>query len=191
MSEVVTRAKETPSLTTMPQFPKPVIEPGEPICFAYDVKAQAGEGQSKSGVIISPRPDYSSWEIRCDEGTAMGGEDAAPSPLGYLIIGVAFCMLTHLQRYLEKVPMQVDQIKVEIRAEYAMLPPEPEKGIEGDGRCDAYTCHVLIDSPEPSSKIEHLVSVCRDACMAMATVATAVPTSTKVFINGNADGIAV
>jgi len=54
----------------------------EPIHFAYEVVAEPGPGQSKRGVIISPRPDYSSWEVLCDEGTGMGGDDAAPSPLG-------------------------------------------------------------------------------------------------------------
>ncbi len=191
MSDIVKRASETPQVTTMSPFPKPVIRPGEPIRFAYEVVAEPGPGQSKRGVIISPRPDYSSWEVHCDEGTGMGGDDAAPSPLGYLIMGVAFCLLTHIQGYLHKVPMKIDKIRVELRAQYATLPPEPDQGQQGQGMCDAYTAHVLIDSPEPAEKLEQLIAVCRDACMAIATVASAVPTTTRVFLNGTENGVEV
>lgn len=191
MSEIVKRATLKPELQSFPSFPKPVIKPGEAIHFAYDVIAEPGPGQSKRGVILSPRSDYSSWEISCDEGTAMGGEDAAPSPLGYVIMGVAFCLLTHIQGYLHKRPMAIDKIQVEIRAEYGTLPPEPDQGQQGEGVCDAYTAHVIIDSPEPNEKLEHLVGVCRDACMAIATVASAVPTTTRVFLNGTENGVVV
>ena len=191
MSQVVTRASAKPRLQTFPPPPKPVIKPGEPIRFAYDVVAEPGAGQSKRGVILLPRSDYSSWEVTCDEGKAMGGDDAAPSPLGYLIIGVAFCLLTHIQSYLHKKPMQIDKIRVEIRAEYGTLPPEPDQGQQGQGMCDAYTAHVIIESPEPEAKLKYLISVCRDACMAIATVASAVPTTTRVFLNGAENGVTV
>ncbi len=190
MTEIVTRTPHR-ALVSMPAPERPRIRPGEPICFAYDVMAEPGPGQSKRGVILSPRPDYSSWEVLCDEGTGMGGDDAAPSPLGYLIMGVAFCLLTHIQGYLHKAPMKIDRIRVEIRSEYATLPADPQAGMQGQGRCDAYTCHVLIDSEEPESALQDLVAVCRDACMAIATVANAIPTTTRVLINGAQDGVAV
>lgn len=191
MTDIVSKADKKPALSTMTPFPKPIIKAGEPIHFAYEVVAEPGPGQSKRGVIISPRPDYSSWEVLCDEGTGMGGDDAAPSPLGYLIIGVAFCLLTHIQGYLHKSPLKIDKIKVEMRAQYGTLPPEPEQGLQGQGMCDAYTAHVLVDSPEPQEKLEKLIAVCRDACMAIATVASAVPTTTRVFVNGEENGVAV
>ena len=184
MSQIVARSALKPELSTMSPFPKPVIKPGEMINFAYEVVAEPGPGQSKRGVIISPRSDYSSWEVTCDEGTGMGGDDAAPSPLGYVIIGVAFCLLTHIQGYLHKAPMKIGRIKVEMRAEYGTLPPEPDQGNQGAGTCHAYTAHVLIDSPEPEEKLQKLVAICRDACMAMATVSKAIPTATRVVING-------
>ena len=187
---IVTRSTDGAKPASLPPFQRPRIRPAEPIRFAYEVMAEPGPGQSKRGVILSPRPDYSSWEVLCDEGTGMGGADSAPSPLGYLIIGVAFCLLTHLQGYLAKAPMRIDRIKVEIRAEYATLPPDPEHGQQGAGFCDAYTAHVLIDSPEPRERLEQLVAVCRDACLAIATISRAVPTQTRVFVNGD-DGVPV
>jgi len=188
---IVTRTENPPELQSFEPYARSKIKPGEPVCFPYHVIAEPGEGQRKRGVILSPRPDYSSWEVICDEGTGMGGDDEAPSPLGYLIMGVAFCLLTHIKGYLHKAPMQIGSIKVEIRAEYATLQPDPQNGGQGVGRCDAYSCHVLIDSDEPDEKIQGLVGVCRDACMAIATIANAVPTTTKVFVNGATDGIAV
>lgn len=191
MDEIISRTDTPPNLTSLPPYVRPKVKPGEPFSFAYHVVAEPGEGQSKRGVIISPRDDYSSWEIRCDEGTGMGGDDAAPSPLGYLIMGVAFCLLTHIKGYLHKNPMQISSIKVEVRAEYATLPAMQAENGQGQGRCDAYTCHVLIDSEEPADKLQQLISVCRDACMAIATVANAIPTTTRVFLNGADEGIEV
>ncbi|MDR9485944.1 MAG: OsmC family protein [Sediminimonas sp.] len=192
---IVSCAQSRPDLASFGPYPRPRIKPGEPICFSYDVVAEHGPGQSKRGVILSPRPDYSSWEVICDEGTAMGGADEAPSPLGYLIMGVAFCLLTHIQSYLLKAPMNVDRIRVEVRAEYATLPPDPDRasgtGGQGIGRCDGYSCHVLIDSPEPAEKLQDLIAVCRDACMAIATLAQAMPTTTRLFINDQQDGLPV
>lgn len=186
MAEIVTRT-ETPDLLSFAPYPRPVVRPGG-IRFAYEVVAEPGPGQSKRGVIISPRADYSSWEVLCDEGTGMGGDDAAPSPLGYLIMGVAFCLLTHIQGYLKKVPMEIEKIRVEIRAEYRTEPPQPDQGQQGMGACDAYAVHVLVDSPEPPDRIAQLVAVTRDACMAIATVATSVPTTTRLFLNGAEQG---
>ena len=191
MTDIISRATEKPVLSTMTPYPKPVVKPGEMINFAYEVVAAPGPGQSKTGVIISPRPDYSSWDVRCDEGSGMGGDDAAPSPLGYVIMGVAFCLLTHIQGYLHKVPMEIDSIRVELRAEYGTLPPEPNQGNQGAGACHAYTAHVLVDSPEPSAKLEELIAVCRDACMAMATLSNAIPTTTRLVLNGSEKAIEV
>lgn len=191
MTEIVTRAAAKPRLESFSPFPRPTIKPGEPFRFAYEVTAEPGPGQSKRGVILSPREDYSSWEIICDEGTQMGGDDAAPSPLGYLIMGVAFCLLTHIQEYLHKAPMKIDGIKVELRAQYMTLRAEPNEGKQGQGACDAYTVHVLIDSPEAPERLHTLTAVCRDACMAIATVAQAIPTTTKVFVNGDELGTEV
>ncbi len=191
MQAIVSRLSTRPQTTSLPPYKRPKIKPGDPFAFAYEVVAEPGDGQSKHGVIISPRDDYSSWEIRCDEGTGLGGDDAAPSPLGYLIMGVAFCLLTHIKGYLHKAPMQISSIKVEVRAEYATLPMAEAENGQGQGRCDAYTCHILIDSDEPAEKVQELVAVCRDACMAIATIANAIPTTTRVFLNGSDKGIEV
>jgi uncharacterized OsmC-like protein len=187
---IVTRT-DKPVLASFAPAQKPRIKPGEPIRFNYDVMAEPGPGQSKRGVILSPRDDYSSWEVLCDEGTGLGGDDAAPSPLGYLIMGVAFCLLTHIQEYLHSSPMQIDRIRVEIRTQYAKLPADPANGVEGAGDCDSYTCHVLIDSTEDPETLQGLIAVCRDACMAITTVAKAIPTTTRVFLNGNDNGVTV
>ncbi len=57
--------------------------------------------------------------------------------------------------------------------------------------CDAYTAHVIIESDEPQEKLEQLVTVCRDACMAVATVANAIPTATRILVNGAETGAEV
>jgi hypothetical protein len=36
------------------------------------------------------RADASSWEMFCDEGQRVGGQDTAPPPLAYFSAGIAF-----------------------------------------------------------------------------------------------------
>ena len=42
---------------------------------------------------------YRQFEFYCDEPPILGGEDAYPQPLTYLVAGVGFCLLTQVVRY--------------------------------------------------------------------------------------------
>lgn len=190
VKEIVTRADAAPAFESLAPYARPKVRPGAPFPFAVHVIAEPTSGQGKRGVIISPRAGYANWEVYCDEGTTTGGKDEAPSPLGYMTMGVAFCLLTHVTGYLERYPMDITRLKVELRAEFATLPPEPESGGQGVGRSDGFTCHVIIDSDEPADRIAKLIEVCQSACMAMQTLAHAIPTATTVVHNGQHHDIA-
>lgn len=69
--QIVTRTENPPEVQSFEPYARAKIKPGEPVCFPYHVIAEPGEGQSKRGVILSPRPDYSRWEVLCDEGTGL------------------------------------------------------------------------------------------------------------------------
>lgn len=51
--------------------------------FEFDVVARKAERQRKRAV-------FGSFEIVCDEGAAMGGDDSAPPPLAYFASSIAF-----------------------------------------------------------------------------------------------------
>ncbi len=51
--------------------------------FTFDVAARTTDGQRKAAV-------FDRFEIPCDEGAALGGDDSAPPPLAYFASALAF-----------------------------------------------------------------------------------------------------
>lgn len=54
------------------------------------VEADTLEGMKKRAVVTLEQPVGSTWEIHCDEGAYLGGEDTAPPPLVYFGAAIAF-----------------------------------------------------------------------------------------------------
>jgi hypothetical protein len=54
------------------------------------VSAESLGKMKKRAVVKSGRADSSAWEILCDEGKRIGGDDSAPAPLAYYSAGIAF-----------------------------------------------------------------------------------------------------
>lgn len=53
------------------------------IRFTFDVAARTTEGQRKAA-------RFDTFEIPCDEGEALGGDNSAPPPLAYFASALAF-----------------------------------------------------------------------------------------------------
>jgi hypothetical protein len=51
--------------------------------FSFDVRAEKVVRQQKKGT-------FANFEIWCDEGARIGGDDTAPPPLAYFATSVAF-----------------------------------------------------------------------------------------------------
>jgi hypothetical protein len=51
--------------------------------FAFDLRAQKTIRQQKKGM-------FGKFEIMCDEGEQIGGDDTAPPPLAYFAASIAF-----------------------------------------------------------------------------------------------------
>ena len=56
---------------------------GDGIRFTFDVAARTAGRQLKKGT-------FGKFEILCDEGEAIGGDDTAPPPLAYFGAALAF-----------------------------------------------------------------------------------------------------
>jgi hypothetical protein len=54
------------------------------------ISAESLGKMKKRAVVRSARTDSSTWEILCDEGKRIGGDDSAPAPLAYYSAGIAF-----------------------------------------------------------------------------------------------------
>ena len=53
------------------------------IRFTFDLQAEKGDRQTK-------RATFAQFEMMCDEGAALGGDDSAPPPLAYFAAAYAF-----------------------------------------------------------------------------------------------------
>ena len=65
-------------------------QPGSPMEIRIHVAAESLEKMKKRAVVKGMRADASSWEMICDEGQRVGGDDEAPPPLAYYSAGIAF-----------------------------------------------------------------------------------------------------
>ena len=54
------------------------------------VEAQTLEGMKKRAIVTLEQPEGSTFEVICDEGPYLAGEDSAPPPLSYFSVGIAF-----------------------------------------------------------------------------------------------------
>ena len=58
--------------------------------IVIEVEAETLERQRKLARVRSGGGAGSTFEMTCDEGSRIGGDDTAPSPLAYFSAGVAF-----------------------------------------------------------------------------------------------------
>lgn len=184
-AETVLKLTEAPpAFESLPPVTAAKPRPGEPLRFKMSVVAEPVSAQGKRAVIFGPRPGWSNYEIFCDEGTVIGGSDEAPSPLGYMTAGIAFCLLTHITMYIHMKKLDVDRLKVELRGNFMTTMGNLDSGGQGLGACEAIEAHLIIDSKEPATAIRALLDTCTNACMAMQTAIQAVPAQTKLILNG-------
>ena len=88
MAEIVRKLEEAPAQGPPQSGPPGVME------IRIRVNAETQGGQKKRaevwGETVSGTPRNSRWEMHCDEGKPVGGEDTAPPPLAYFSAGLAF-----------------------------------------------------------------------------------------------------
>ncbi|OFZ72391.1 MAG: hypothetical protein A2W04_00045 [Betaproteobacteria bacterium RBG_16_64_9] len=65
-------------------------QPGAAMEIRIQVNAESLGKMKKRVVVKGMRADSSTWEMLCDEGERVGGEDSAPPPLVYFSAGIAF-----------------------------------------------------------------------------------------------------
>ncbi len=67
----------------MAESPFKIERDGDKINFTFELQASTAERQLK-------RATFAQFEILCDEGAAIGGDDTAPPPLAYFGAAFAF-----------------------------------------------------------------------------------------------------
>jgi hypothetical protein len=91
MADIVSKLQSAPSSSDGIPSPRPVGSVDADIEFR--VRASTLDGQQKRGEVWAEsngQRTSSVWAMLCDEGTRLGGADAAPSPLTYFSAAIAF-----------------------------------------------------------------------------------------------------
>lgn len=183
---IVTKNDSSPALDKIQvtTFVKP--KHGEQMDFEVNLVAESLDGMKKRAVIEPNLPTWSPFQINCDEGTALGGTDEAPPPLGYLSAGIAFCLLTHLTAFIRSQKLDISNLKIEQRTRFSTtLVTDAEE--EGDfrGRCDGVETHIVVEGDHTPEEIQRLAQASENACMAMQSIMNATPTNTSIYLNGS------
>lgn len=84
MEEIVRKARTGESV------PNAARQDGVRREIVIEVEAETLERQRKLARVRSGGGTGSTFEMICDEGTRIGGDDTAPSPLAYFSAGIAF-----------------------------------------------------------------------------------------------------
>lgn len=185
MEHIVQKIEGSPALTRYEarNFTKPKV--GEEMTFEVNVVAESLDGMKKIAVVEPNLPTWGAFRLVCDEGHALGGEDSAPPPLGYLSAGIAFCLLTHLSAFIRQHKLDIERLTIEQRTNFSTtLVTDAEKEGSFKGKCAGVETHVVVESKHPEEAISKLVKVSEDACMAMQALISQVPTHTRIHLNG-------
>lgn len=184
--QIVAKQEAGPALEKIEvtQFVKP--RHGEKMRFEVNLAAESLDGMKKTAVVEPNLPTWSAFEIRCDEGGALGGTDTAPPPLGYLSVGIAFCLLTHLSAFIRSKGLQIDKLKIEQRTNFATtLVTEAEEAGDFRGECESVETHLIVEGNHSADEIRQLAEESENACMAMQAIMNATPTNTRIYLNGD------
>ncbi|WP_444890556.1 OsmC-related (seleno)protein [Microbulbifer sp. DLAB2-AA] len=170
-------------------FPPPhldKVKQGELLRFHAHINVeQMPQGHHlKKATIFSNVPNGGTWELICDEGTAVGGRGSAPSPIMYFSAGLALCMMSHIEMLAQLSNIQLKQVRLEQKTEFSTT--LNFGGIQSEkvfGQGDRVEIHLIIESDETEEKLVEFAHCCRQACMSLQTVAKATPVTTSLYLN--------
>jgi putative redox protein len=113
------------------------------------------------------------YHFDCDEPPARGGNDTAPSPLEFFLVGTAFCMLSQLVQFAPLYQVQFYDVSIDLRATF----DDSEKyNLPGPGAAfQQVTFRVKIVSPSSDESIHKLVAHAERGCHAAQSLIHPVP----------------
>lgn len=157
---------------------------GQPFVFELNVVAKPLKGMKKIAQVQPNAPSWSNFEIVCDEGGAIGGNNEAPSPLSFFTSGIAFCLLTHLEEFINARKISVSKLRVELKMGFSTMLPVDPLAAQQEGKSTGVDVNIIVESDEDASVIASLVSMTKQSCMALQSIARTVPENVSCILNG-------
>lgn len=184
---IVRKVEQEPTQATFEPPHLTRVKQGERMVFDAHVDIEPlPEGRHlKKATIFSNVPNGGTWEVVSDEGTAVGGRGTAPSPLMYFAAGLGLCFMSHVEMLAKRVELPIGSVRLEQRSRFSTtldLGAVDPASVLGKG--ERMELHLMIESPAEPERLETFMGWCRQACMALQTMAAATPVETVLFLNG-------
>jgi len=113
--------------------------------------------------------------------TDEGGTSQAPSGLGLLSAGVAFCFITQIARYIENMNLNVDAIRL---VQFIPFSLSSEKNIDAhNGDAEPIETHVFLNGSLREDMFENLLNMSARTCYLHATANNSLQPKIKVIHN--------
>ena len=122
----------------------------------------------------------SSWQLLSDEGQATH-EQFAPNPLNYMVTGIASDLQTQVERGIEIMELDVEDVKVEAKVFYRY---EDFMTGQWSGYTDKAIVNILIESDESPEKIAELKELALSSWTAGEGLANKTEVLPELLING-------
>lgn len=155
--------------------------PGVPPGAAERVVTLEAQVEHEAG--LRHRATADRFVFHADEPREIGGEEADPYPLDYLVASVGFCLVTQVVRCARVLKVELTDVRCRVRMHWS-------QGGSVKAGTNAVVCHALetdidIDSPAPRSVIENLVRRADANCFARAAIEQPVVVTTVATHNGS------
>ena len=147
------------------------------------VEAESLDNMRKRAEVRVEQPSGSTFEIICDEGPYLGGDDSAPPPLAYYSASLAFCLLTQLSRYASIKKLEISKMRLSQETRFAMEGSVAKGSLSGRG-VEVVT-QLDIESEESSEAIQRMIEVGEQSCFVHQSVIQTVPTRIEAKHNGS------
>jgi len=184
---IVRKVQTTPHQDTLPDPSLLKVKQGERMRFDAHVNVESmAEGMHlKKVTIFSNVPNGGTWELISDEGTAVGGRGTAPSPLMYFAAGLGLCMMSHVEMLAKSQDFVITSARLEQRSTWTTTMDLGDIApADSYGKGEHMQLNLVIESPETPERLAEFIGYCRQACMALQTVAAATPVATGLHLNG-------
>ena len=122
-------------------------------------------------------PGMSHFQFISDE----GGTCKAPSGLGLLSAGIAFCFITQIARYIENMKLQVNGIRLVQYNPFSIT--AGENSIADIGRAEPIQTHLFLNGTLSDDMFENLLNMSARTCYLHASALNSLPPKIKLIHN--------
>ena len=134
----------------------------------------------KKGVVKTVGEDnLSAWQMTSDEG---GHPQSAPNPLTYFTVGAASDLLTQVERCIQIMDLDVEDVKVETEIFFRWSDIMTDKW---SGYTDKVVTNIVVKSNEPAEKIKEMKEMAVRAWSIGESLANTTPIDKDFIINGD------